>query len=455
MLKIAYFSPLNPVKSGISDYSEELLPYLAQKAEPALFVDGYQPTNPEIIKNFPIYDVRRLDPKDHLSDYDITLYHMGNSPAHAYIYTTLLEWPGVVVLHDYSLHSMHAALFLECGQPQRYVEEMRYCHGREGVLLAREVLTTPGFHLWDKEPLRYPLNKRVIDHAQGVIVHSHFVRNLLRVEHPFIPVRKINHHVLPEEFQEVTEAERAALQRKYGIPSDAVVVGSFGYINADKRLEQILEALSLLKDFFPLFCLFVGETLIDLRHLEELVEKRGLTDRVRWIGLVDVAGFREMATLTDICLNLRYPHRGETSGALCRLLGAGKPCVVSDVGWFRELPDSCVVKVDADAHEIERLAHSLWELIINEPLRQQIGQNARTYARTHHRIEDAARGYLEFCQEVLDREERQVEFSLAGECAEVLSDIGVGKGDGNLLEGLEEILCEVAGSQKEGVGRLC
>ena len=448
MLRVAYFSPLNPVKSGISDYSEELLPYLAQGAEVALFVDGYQPTNPEIVKNFPIYDVRQLDPKDHLAAYDITLYHLGNSPAHGYIYNALLEWPGVVVLHDYCLHHMLAGLFLEGGQPQRYVEEMRYCHSREGVLLAKQVLTTPGFYPWEKEPLRYPLNKRTIACAQGLIVHSHFVRNLVLAEHPCVPVRKINHHVMPEDAGEMTEAERVTLRRKYGIPAAAVVVGSFGYINVDKRLEQLLEALSLLRDLFPLFCLLVGEPLVNTSRLTEMIKKRGLTDRVRWTGFVDLASFRELVALTDVCVNLRYPTMGETSGSLCRLLAAGKPCVVSNVGWFGELPDSCVVKVNVDAHEIERLAYSLWELTVNEPLRWQIGQNARAYVQSHHRVADVAREYLAFCQEVREQEERWVELSLASECAEVLSDIGVREVDDDLSKGLVEALYEVAGPRE-------
>ena len=47
-MKLAYFSPLSPQRSGISDYSEELLPYLAEGSEIALFVDGFQPANREL-----------------------------------------------------------------------------------------------------------------------------------------------------------------------------------------------------------------------------------------------------------------------------------------------------------------------------------------------------------------------------------------------------------------------
>ncbi len=55
-MRLAYFSPLNPQPSGISDYSEELLPYLAAQAEITLFVDGFEPTNRAIRDRFTYHD---------------------------------------------------------------------------------------------------------------------------------------------------------------------------------------------------------------------------------------------------------------------------------------------------------------------------------------------------------------------------------------------------------------
>ena len=52
-MRIAYWSPFAPQATGIADYSEELLPYLAEEADITLFVDGYEPTNPVIRDQFP------------------------------------------------------------------------------------------------------------------------------------------------------------------------------------------------------------------------------------------------------------------------------------------------------------------------------------------------------------------------------------------------------------------
>ena len=104
-LKLAYFSPVNPVQSGISDYSEELLPYLARYADIDLYVDDYTPTNQEITRQFEVYPAGKFSRQ--AGRYDTYLFHMGNSAAHSYIYRALqasrpyrkgLPWEQVVAI---------------------------------------------------------------------------------------------------------------------------------------------------------------------------------------------------------------------------------------------------------------------------------------------------------------------------------------------------------------------
>ena len=52
-------------------------------------------------------------------------------------------------------------------------------------------------------------------------------------------------------------------------------------------------------------------------------------------------------------LNLRYPYNGESSATLIQSMAMGKICVVSDIGWFSELPDQSVKKVSPFINEFE------------------------------------------------------------------------------------------------------
>ena len=61
----------------------------------------------------------------------------------------------------------------------------------------------------------------------------------------------------------------------------------------------------------------------------------------------------------DVLVILRSPTMGETSGTAIRALSLGKPLVVSDVGWFAELPDDVALKVPVDEREVAALAAAL------------------------------------------------------------------------------------------------
>src|SRR6185369_7439532 len=103
-MKLAYFSPLGPQRSGISDYSEELVPYLAKDAEITLFVDGFQPSNRDLTSRFEVCDYRRKPAHLlQLDRYDAVIYHMGNDHRyHSGIFEVMMnERPGIVVLHDF------------------------------------------------------------------------------------------------------------------------------------------------------------------------------------------------------------------------------------------------------------------------------------------------------------------------------------------------------------------
>ena len=64
-MEIAYFSPLTPIKSGISDYSEnDLLPSLKKYCNIELIIDkGYKPSNKLIKENFKILSYEKFQNK--------------------------------------------------------------------------------------------------------------------------------------------------------------------------------------------------------------------------------------------------------------------------------------------------------------------------------------------------------------------------------------------------------
>src|SRR3954469_21672705 len=89
-MRIAFFSPLPPARSGIADYSYTLLEYL----KPFVSIDVFTDTPAQ-------FDV---------SHFDVCLYQLGNNPFHTFAYEAAMKYPGVVVLHEANLHHLIADL---------------------------------------------------------------------------------------------------------------------------------------------------------------------------------------------------------------------------------------------------------------------------------------------------------------------------------------------------------
>jgi glycosyltransferase involved in cell wall biosynthesis len=83
---------------------------------------------------------------------------------------------------------------------------------------------------------------------------------------------------------------------------------------------------------------------------------------------------------------------GETSIALLHAMWAGKPCVVSNLAWFAELPDDILLKLDA--HRPELMAEQVYEAIglfvANRALFQRAGAAGRAYVQREHTPEHVA-----------------------------------------------------------------
>ena len=135
-MRVAYYSPLPPSRSGIADYSALLLPALRERVEVVVAEPG---------KRAPAADV--------------ALYHLGNDPdAHGWIVDALRKRPGVVVLHEYVLHHLVAGMTIGRGNGRGYLDAMERELGVAGRLLGLGVLDNLLPLLWETQPERFPLS---------------------------------------------------------------------------------------------------------------------------------------------------------------------------------------------------------------------------------------------------------------------------------------------------------
>lgn len=397
MLKLGFCSPLGPLKTGIADFSEELIFQLKKYFSVDLFC-LVEPGSREIREQFAWYPIEKLQDDDFRRQYDAVLYEMGNNiDYHKKIGDMLLKHSGFLEIHDLCLHNYLAADTLAKNDVNGYLSEVRYCHGEQGVKIAQEYLAGRGQEPWSARPLEMPVNKRFIDRSQGVIVHSDFAKQYVKAISPNVPVVCIYLHTpdIMENFQDY-EAE---CRKKLQIDGKQIIFGSFGFVSKDKRIFSVLNALARYRDVQPDFHYYiVGKAESDT---ENLVRSLNLQDKVTITGYTTLEEFKLYMGACDVGLNLRYPTHGESSASLHRMLGFGKPVIVTNIGSFEEYPDDIVVKVGYDEHEVEEIYQALCNLTKDRKRLDLIAEKAVRYARENYDQEKNTVKYAGFLESVL------------------------------------------------------
>ena len=403
-MRLAYFSPLPPSKSGIADYSAELLPYLARGAEVSVFVEQAKEWRANQGRtDYAVYDVAYFDEIHAQEPFDLCLYHQGNNPHHEYIYERALATPGVVVLHEHCLHHLIAWKTLGRDDEEGYWDELFYAYGRRGSQIAEMRERDVGS---EYQQFLLPLNRRLVNRSLGIIVHNEYAAGQLeglQPEKDSSPLLEIVPHHLSPKVYELDGWDELECRRALGLPEDRWIVATFGFVTQSKRIPSLLGAFKRLLAVMPqAMCLIVGED-----HwkwsVSPLIEEMGLKESVHVTGYTNERDFFRYLKAVDVIVNLRYPTAGETSGTLIRSLGAGKPVIASGFGQFGELPDDLCLKVAPGPDEERDLYSQLRQLAYRPTLREQLGQRAAAWVREECDINRSATRYLAFAERVIQR----------------------------------------------------
>jgi glycosyltransferase involved in cell wall biosynthesis len=395
-LKVAYFSPFPPERSGIADYSALLLPALRKRMEVA---------------------VVRRGAKKAPRGTDVALYHIGNNPeAHGWIVDALRRRSGLVVLHDFVLHHLVAGLTIGRGNDDGYVDAMHRDAGVVGRLLAHGVVDHVLPPLWEDRAHEFPLVREVLHRADGVICHSHYVEQQTRGSGYEGPIWVVPMPGWPS----------VALGTRLAPVGHFPIIVCCGHLNDAKRVPQLLEAFERLRDRLPdALLILAGSAAPGLR-----LDSGNLGSGVLRLDYQRESDLWQLLADSDVSVSLRWPTMGETSGMAIRALSLGKPLVVSDAGWFAELPDSVVVKVPVDKYEIDTLVAVVELLAKNDGLRKRIGEEASAYARREHDVDRVAELYHAALAEVAGGP--AVRDAVLGEIARAAHEVGIGVADSDL-----------------------
>jgi glycosyltransferase involved in cell wall biosynthesis len=407
-MRLAWFSPLPPIRSGIADYAVDVLRGIG----PAHAVEVFVQSQAELawgreagLHVLPAHDFVW---RQHGAPYDLTVYQLGNAWCHEYLWPYMVQFPGLAVLHDGQLHHARAWSLLRRNRQTDYRAELQYAHpelGPDAAELGIAGFDGPVYYVW-------PLLRPVVESARLIAVHSQGLARDLAQEFPDAAVSRVRMGVPDPLSERDLRAARIAIRQRHGLAGDAFVLVSFGGVTPEKRPGPVLRALAANRQHQPeMHVLFVGQPSAHYDVFAEAAE-HGVAARVTATGYVSDEDLPAYLAAADAALCLRWPSARETSASWIRCLAGGLPVVTTDLAHQGELPlldprswtvihgetsmtpaDPIAIGIDI-LDEDHSLALSLRRLAADGQLREALGRAARRYWERHHSLAHMTGDYM-------------------------------------------------------------
>jgi glycosyltransferase involved in cell wall biosynthesis len=357
-VKVGYWSPLPPARTGVADYAAALLDALRRKGE------------------VEIESARA----------DIDLYHTGNNPLHAAVYDRALARPGVVVLHDAVLHHFLLGRLDQAS----YIEEFVYNYGEWMRGLAGDLWRGRAASGADRRYFEYGMLRRIAERARALVAHNPAAVESVRRHAPAARVVEIPHLFAPPALPELADVLR--WRSAHGVAPGDFLFGVFGYLRESKRLFSLLDAFERLRRDTPRARLLVAGDFVSSDLGRAAAEPLAAAGAVRLPHLSE-AEFWTAACAVDACINLRYPAAGESSGVAVRLMGIGKPVFVTDSLESARFPADACLRIPAGPEERDSLWRHMVLLTSIPEAAGAIGARAAEHIRTRHAVDSIADQY--------------------------------------------------------------
>jgi glycosyltransferase involved in cell wall biosynthesis len=347
---IEIWSPLPPDASGVADYVEEQLPFLPEPGGITLVTESPEGVVSSLRERYAVVSPSASDANA------VRVYHIGNSPAHAFAYREAIARPGIVFLHEWNLHELLLGLAVTSNDFRAYRDQMRREHGERGTIAAGAIADALGGRHWTSV---FPLNAELLERALAVVCLARSTAAKAAARLPGVPVLHLPHHAVLRSHASTREEARTRLNLDPGAP----IILAPGLGTASKALDTAREALEQVRQRWPEASLMTvgGEARDDGRA------------RVHHLGRVDIETLGDALVAADVVLALRFPSRGETSGVLMRALAAGRATVVSSGSTADEdLARGVVARVSPGPYEVGELAALIELLLGNADARERM-----------------------------------------------------------------------------------
>lgn len=318
---------------------------------------------------------------------DACIYQIGdNHDFHEGCIRWLSAFPGLVCLHDLYLGN----LFYIWAQSDRSQAEniLRYWYGEELTRQFFGFASSPSFieHTCDV----MPMTEWICSQADGVITHSRWGIDRVLNSCPG-PVR-----VVPLPYDAplaITNVPTNTFSNK------TLQLLTIGHVNPNKRISSVIEAIGrsvVLKQ--QVTYRLVGAVRPEVMNsLFALASRLGVTLVIS--GEVSESELAQAIMESDVISCLRWPALEAASASAIEAMLYGKAIIVTDTGFYSEIPDAYVVKISPD-NEINALQSALEVLLEDRGKVHDIGSMAQQWALQTFNAQNYAKQIMEVTEQI-------------------------------------------------------
>ena len=335
-MKLAWFRPDEPSLPTALDDSAALVSELRSTHEIELFTAA---------------NAHEFASRAARTPYDLSVYELDDTPAHAFIWPYLLRHSGVLHLRTSMLHQSRATALFDAQRGKDYAAEFTFSHGT----WSEQPPAAPPPYPGEWAMLRVPVSA-----ARVVVVSQQGTLDALRREHPEARIRFARTGVCATPDAQGDDPEPSA---RPAAPEASVL---FGVVPGD-RFDAVDRAMAR------------------ARHAGASAE------------LLTEASPERVLRDVDVFVSLTWPPQGKPQTWALAAMAAGKPVIVFESGASAEWPvldpqtwqprgltTDAPVAVSIDPRDEEHsLVLAIRRLAAEPALRASIGQAAHNWWRTH------------------------------------------------------------------------
>ena len=310
---------------------------------------------------------------------DVCIHQVGNSYE---FHQGNIEWlarsSGIVCLHDFFLGHLF------WGWAQYHTEQaqdvLKTYYSKEVAERFFSITGNEEFIELTKD--QSPMTEWICSMASGVVTHSNWGCDRVLSSCPG-PVR-----VVPLAYN--SPGLSLAGKKKKRSPKAKLKLLTIGHVNPNKRVENCIRAIggnpTLRK---AVSYRLVGAIQPEMKtKILELAQSHGVEIEIS--GEVDGTTLAHAIIDADVISCLRWPSLEAASASAIEAMLYGKTTIVTNTGFYGELPEQYVLKINVEK-EIEELEATLLSLQANPDLIDVKGQQAQDWAKSTFTADNYAR----------------------------------------------------------------